>query len=371
MTPRQVERELQRQKVLFEERITSGQFLPANVKFQEFADRWMTEYSAKQHKAKTQEANRAALERINAGIGHIRLDRLQPHHILAFLNQLEEPGQNKRTGAGLSSKTIQNIYRVISSILSTATTWGIIAHNPAQRVKPPKVQRKEAKSLDDEQTMRLLVALRSAPIKYRTAIEVLIFTGARRGEMLGLIWDDVDFDNCTLNISKASLYLPDRGIYEDTPKNDGSRRVIKLPRTVIDTLRTYRAYQAEEQLKCGDQWRGMGHIFTQWDGSPMHPDTLTGWFCKFVQRENAVIDKRNDLAEDEKATLRFPAISPHSLRHTNASLLIASGANIRTVAARLGHAQTSTTTNIYSHAIKTADAIASDALEAVLMAKQG
>ena len=85
----------------------------------------------------------------------------------------------------------------------------------------------------------------------------------------------------------------------------------------------------------------------------MHPDSVTGWFKKFVRRNN------------------LPDISPHSLRHTNASLLIASGANIRTVANRLGHAQTSTTTDIYAHAIKTADAIASDILETKLLSKAG
>ena len=97
---------------------------------------------------------------------------------------------------------------------------------------------------------------------------------------------------------------------------------------------------------------------------------LTGWFCDFIKQENAAIDTRTDVTREEKAALRFPAISPHSLRHTNASLLIASGANLRTVAARLGHAQTSTTANIYSHAIKTADAMASDALEITIKKAQ-
>jgi integrase len=102
----------------------------------------------------------------------------------------------------------------------------------------------------------------------------------------------------------------------------------------------------------------------------MHPDSLTQWFADFIKRCNDEIDNRLDLSESEREILKFPAISPHGLRHTNASLLIASGANIRTVAARLGHAQTSTTANIYSHAIKSADAIASDALEEKLLLRK-
>ena len=99
----------------------------------------------------------------------------------------------------------------------------------------------------------------------------------------------------------------------------------------------------------------------------MHPDTITQWFTAFIKRINTEINKRGDLSEEEKGKLRFPAITPHSLRHTNASVLIAGGANLRTVANRLGHAQVSTTANIYSHAIRTADALASDALEEKLL----
>ncbi len=141
--------------------------------------------------------------------------------------------------------------------------------------------------------------------------------------------------------------------------------------TVINSMSHYKAVQAQERLSCGDQWRGEGHIFTQWDGKPMHPDTLSRWFKKFVNKQNQSVLMDSETTPEQKAGLLFPELSIHGLRHTNASLLIANGANIRTVAARLGHAQVSTTTNIYSHAIKTADALASDALEGVLLKRHG
>ena len=357
MTERQIEKEVQRQAILFGERIQTGLSMDGNIKFEDFAERWMKEYSETQHKAKGVFQNKLALDRINKALGHIKLAKLQPHHIIQFLHQMEEPGQNKKTGKGLSAKTVLNHHRVISSILSTAVNWGIITDNPAKRVKPPKVHRLEARSLDDAQTLQLLEALEDVPAKFRIATETLLFSGARRGELLGLKWDDIDFQACTMDINKASLYLPNKGIYEDSPKNENSKRVIKLPRIVIEHLQQYRAIQAAERLQCGDLWTGAGHVFTQWNGSPMHPDSLTSWFSKFIKRYN------------EGAGCPLPLVSLHSLRHTNASLLIAEGIDIRTVAKRLGHAQVSTTMDIYSHAIKSADANASDALEARLLAK--
>ena len=302
------------------------------------------------------------MKRIIPALGHIRLSKLQPHHILEYLQQLEEPGQNKKTGAPLSAKTISNHLRIISSIFATAAEWQIIPLNPARSVRAPKRQKHEIKFLDDVQTVQLLQALEGAPLKYRAAIELLLFSGARRGEVLALRWHDISYKDCTVNISKALLYLPERGVYEDSPKTESSNRVVKIPQDVIAHLRQYRAEQSEEQLQFGDLWQGVGYVFTQSGGHPLRPDTLSGWFRKFIRRYNAAVTNEGD---------KLPEISIHGLRHTNASLLIASGANIRTVAARLGHAQTSTTTNIYAHAIKSADAIASDALEAVLLKKNG
>ena len=98
----------------------------------------------------------------------------------------------------------------------------------------------------------------------------------------------------------------------------------------------------------GDQWQEHDRLFTQWNGEPIHPDTVTSWFSGFVKKNN------------------LPPETVHSLRHTNATLLIAAGTNLRTVSARLGHSQTSTTANIYAHAIQSADAAAAETLNDIL-----
>ena len=129
-------------------------------------------------------------------------------------------------------------------------------------------------------------------------------------------------------------------------------RVIDLSDTAILLLKVYRNWQTQERFKLGDKWVDTDRLFCQWNGNPIHPDTITGWFRDFVNRNN------------------LPKVTVHSLRHTNATLMIASGTDIRTVAGRLGHAQTSTTTNTYSHVIQSANRVAADRLDAMLKVEE-
>lgn len=228
--------------------------------------------------------------------------------------------------------------------MSTAVQWQIISSNPCQRVKPPKAERKEAEYLDEVQAFELLQCLENEPIIYKTLFTVILYSGMRRGEACGLEWSDIDLDNGIVDINKSSLYLPEKGIYDDDTKNATSRRVIKLPSPAVDALKALKVYQAQERLKLGDQWHNTDKVFTAWNGKPIHPDTVTGWFKKFTERHN------------------LPPVHVHSLRHTNATLLIFNGADIKTVSHRLGHADVATTGNIYTHAIKTVDERAAEAL---------
>lgn len=196
----------------------------------------------------------------------------------------------------------------------------------------------------------MLDLLETESTEYRTMIRLLLFTGLRRGELLGLEWKDIDFDKSTLQICRTSLYLPDKGIFEDETKNATSNRIIKLSQTAINDLKTYRVWQMEQRFKIGDKWTETSRIFTTEDGKPLHPDTLSRWFSKFIK------------AHSDK----LPPITIHSLRHTNATLQIAGGVPLTTVAKRLGHADTVTTSKIYAHAIKSADEAAAETLENLL-----
>ncbi|PKM84570.1 MAG: site-specific integrase [Firmicutes bacterium HGW-Firmicutes-11] len=415
MTEKQIKKELQRQTVLFEEKCRAGLFLDGSVRFADFSDKWFKDYADKQLRAKTISRYQGLMKRILPAIGHIRLDHLQPHHLISFYDNLSENGirddvkyrcivdlkvllkekgltkdkiaemaivsksvinsiyEGKNISFSsaqrlanalekdiktlfevsaatkqLSAQTILHYHRLISSILSTAVQWQVIFSNPCERVKPPRVERKEARYLDEHGAALLLSALIDEPVQYRVIVPLLLNTGMRRGELCGLEWPDIDFDNNLLHIRRTSLYLPDRGVFEDETKNSSSNRSIKVPSATMEMLRSYRAWQNERRLELGDQWIQSKRLFTKWNGEPIHPDTISAWFYHFVIRKG------------------LPDISLHSLRHTNATLQIAAGIPLKTVSNRLGHAQASTTGNIYAHAIKSADAAAAEVLEDIL-----
>ena len=377
MTPKQIEKEVNRQAVLFEEECQNGLASGGNTKLADFADQWMV-YQKKQLRPKTYQRYEGMLKRIKAGLGHLKKEKLSmaeaarrsalPASSVSALCRgnhcNRETGEKLSVGLQmpldelfkplgkdkpLAAKTVLHHHRMISSMLHTAVEWGLLLSNPCDRTKPPRVDKKEPKYLDEVQAAKLLDLLETEREDYRTMIRLLIFTGMRRGELLGLQWSDVDFERKTLQICRTIQYIPERGVYVDETKNTTSNRVIKLSQTAVDDLKRYRAWQTDRQLELGTYWQNTGFIFTNNTGKPLHPDTVSSWFSDFI-----------------KAHKELPPISLHSLRHTNATLQIAGGVPLTTVAKRLGHADTVTTSRIYAHAIKSADEAAAETLEDIL-----
>ena len=248
----------------------------------------------------------------------------------------------------LSGQTILHYHRLISVILQTAVEWQYIPANVAERVKPPKAEATEAVYLDDKQAIHLLELLEDQPIYYRTAVTVLLFTGMRRGELMGLVWSDIDFDHNTITIQRATQYLPDMGVFTAETKTKSSHRVIKAPATAIHALKQYRTWQRITFLQMGQPWEEGQRVFVTQNGTPMHPDTLTSWFGSFIK------------------TTDLPPIHIHSLRHTNATLQIANGVAVTTVAGTLGHSTANTTTKVYAHAIQSAAAASAEMMDNLL-----
>lgn len=202
--------------------------------------------------------------------------------------------------------------------------------------------------MDEVQATHMIELHDAEPIQYITMVLLLLYTGMRRGELCGLEWKDIDLKGRILSIQRASQYTPEKGVFVKSTKTTSSIRTIKLPAIAVELLRDYRVWQLEQRFADGDQWENHDRLYTSWSGRPAHPETLTAWFEEFI--------KRTDL----------PSIHIHSLRHTNATLLIAGGEDIRTVSRRLGHAQVTTTVSTYTHAIQSADAKAAETLENVL-----
>lgn len=194
----------------------------------------------------------------------------------------------------------------------------------------------------------MLHLLQEEPIKWRTPIIFDLLSGLRRAELLGLRWQDVDLDDGVVHIVQTSNYVSGKGVYVSTPKTEGSDRYLRVSRTAILTLLEYKTWQDEMREAVGDAWESPpedDRIFTNEVGRPMFPTSLTQWMRKFIKRTG------------------LPSSSVHSLRHTYASLLIADGMPLVVVSGNLGHAQVSTTNDIYSHVISSAEAKAAQVMD--------
>ncbi len=417
MRPTAVEKEVNRQALLFEDQVKKGlTTFGASIKFSDYATAWVENEPMA---FKTRERYRELLQRINAAFGHIKLEKLQAHHLEEFYKNLAEAGVSQRgkyavsdkldsvmkahklsraslgtlanlsastvsaaargqkisletadkisvalqvktanlfalheDTSGLSEKTVLHHHRLISAILEKAKRERLIPYNvAAEHATAPKVTRKEALYLDDDQAREFLsLLLNESDIRIKIALILLLFTGVRRGELCGLSWPDIDEGKQLVNIVRASQYQSHHGIVEVPTKTASSVRAVKVDPFVIELLRQYRTWWIEQRLLYGKDWKGTEQrLFIQEDGKPINPDTINYWLNKFLEQNH------------------FEHITPHSLRHTFATLQITAGVDIRTLQARTGYAQASTLVNIYSHAIKSAQEAASDALGNILL----
>lgn len=165
---------------------------------------------------------------------------------------------------GLSSKTILEHHRLLHAMLQNAVYWQILPYNPADRVKPPKHQRPQIKYYDDIQCKQLLEALENEEIKFQTIIILTLFTGMRRGEVLGLEWSDIDFDNGFVHITKASQYTSEKGIFVKNPKTQSSIREVGIPDIVINMLKNTELGMKPKR-KCGNLWiNSIGFCYMEW-----------------------------------------------------------------------------------------------------------
>lgn len=251
----------------------------------------------------------------------------------------------------LSAKTVQEHHRLISTVLEQAVKEGLVPFNAASRADLPKVEKKEVNYFQPEQVAAIRDALEQEAIKWKTLIHMFLITGARRGEILGLRWDKVDFDANRIFICNSILYSPDVGIYESSPKTERSKRFVSLPTETMQLLRKYKTWQTEERLRLGEYYENQGFVFAQDNGKPMHPDSVTDWLNKFSTRHG------------------LPHINPHAFRHTMASMLYFNGVDSVSISKRLGHAQVSTTANIYAHVMEEADQKSAEILSDIFLKK--
>lgn len=347
MTKRQIEKEVQRQAILFEEDCKRGH-ITAAVKFETFAEQWFEEYAKVNLRPTSYARMKQLTKRVYPAIGHKRLDKITARDIQKFITDMLTNGRNLNNGKPLSRKTAVHHLSFISDVFSYAVRMGMLCDNPCRRVFVPKQEQEEKQIYTIEQVKILYENLKSEPMKYQVYLLLSIYSGYRRSEMLGLEWKDIDFEHDLIHIRRTSQYTSEKGIYTDTTKTRKSKRVSKMPASIMNLLRQFKADQNEEARRLGTKWEDYDRLFTKWNGAPMNPQTPFEWLKGYCER------------------IGIPFRNIHSLRHLHASLLIFEGVDVVAVSEDMGHSVVGTTLNLYSHMFQEAKARNCDAISNAL-----
>ncbi|WP_217640788.1 tyrosine-type recombinase/integrase [Blastococcus tunisiensis] len=289
----------------------------------DWLDHWLDNIAARRVRARTLESYRSTVRlHLHPGIGHHRLDRLQPDHLERLYGALADKG--------LSPASILRVHRVISRALRVASQRGTVARNVATLVDPPTVKRPQtALPLNADEARRVMAAAQAHRNAARWTVALAV--GLRQSEALGLRWADVNLDNGTLTVRRGLHRVGGQGLIYEEPKADRSRRTLALPEQLVGALRAHRATQLEERVTAGSLWEDSDLVFAQANGRPI--ERKSDWHnWKALLREAGVREVRL-----------------HDGRHTAATLLLSEGVHPRVVMEVLGHAQMRTTTDTYSH----------------------
>jgi integrase len=321
-----------------------GYVEPARTTLTEFLDRWLehvkTQVSPRSHERYCE----LARKNIVPLLGTTALSKLQPAAISSAYAKALAGGHRKRPG-GLAPRTVHHMHRILRQALQQAVRWQILVRNPAELVKPPRVERTKSATLSAEQAAQLLGALAHSRVYWPTLIALA--TGMRRGEVLALRWQHVDLERGVLEVvetieeTKTSLRFK--------PPKNGKTRAITLPAFAVAELRRLKLEQAEELLRLGIRQTGMTLVCGRADGEVHKPLALTYEFARFVRQ-------LKDL----------PQVRFHDLRHSHATQLLASGVHPKIAQERLGHSSVGITLDLYSHAVGSLQDEAASRVDAAL-----
>jgi integrase len=304
----------------------------------EFVEHWLESVARHRIRATTH-ATYASIIRnhIVPSIGGVRLSRLTPQQVSSLYESL--------LAKGLAPRSVMYVHAVLRSALKQAVRWNLLVRNPVEAVDPPRAGRSSAQVLSPEQVTQFLEAAKGDDLQ---ALYVLaLTTGMRQGELLGLMWSDVELDTAQIRVQRQ-LTRTVNGLDFAEPKTAKGRRTVTLPHIAVDALRQHRAKQAEARLLAGSEWTDIDLVFANQHGRPM-------------ERQNVVKRSFQPLL----AAAGLPRVRFHDLRHSAATLLLSQDVHPKVVQERLGHSTISVTMDIYSHVMPSMQRDAADKLDAM------
>ena len=246
----------------------------------------------------------------------------------------------------MSPGTIKKIHTVLSSALNQAVKWGIVPSNPLKNVELPTMSKIEVRVLSPEESKTFLETAKGD--RFELLFLLMLTTGMRPGEALGLRWKDIKEGK--IHIQKSLTRKTGGGWALTDPKTKKSRRIIPLHDIVTKALKSHKKEQTERRLLLGEEYTNHDFVFASENGSPMNERNI-------VLRHFKPILKKAGLPED---------IRLYDLRHTCATLLLSTGENPKVVSERLGHASVVTTLDTYSHVLPDMQKSATEKIESML-----
>lgn len=320
------QKEVRRQMTAILQELDNGTYqAPNKIKVSDWMQEWLTTFCEGKVKPLTMQTYSGLIKNhINPAIGAMELQAVKGTHIQKLYNSMIK--------ASLSGKLVQNVSAVLHKAFSVAIKQGIIRTNPCDGAERPKVERREIKPLSDSEIPLFLAAIEGSPM--RNAYALCLFGGLREGECLGLSWKQVDFQRGRITISQQLQQKKTGGceyFLAPTTKS-GKPRTIEPPPIAFEYLRAEKRRQAENRLKAGPAWS--------------NPDDLV--FTNALGQHYVILTFYKNFKKIA-ASIGRPDARPHDLRHTAATVAIASGADIKSVQDMLGHATASFTLNIYAH----------------------
>lgn len=308
---------------------------PSNMKLEDWMTQWL-DYYLPNIEATTRTHYRDAIKNhIIPALGHVPLNLLRASSIQAWINNLH-------TQNGLSPKSIRNIYLNLKAALTKAVVLRMLPYNPCEGVVLPKATKYQATIYTVQEMSHLLEVAKGTDMY----IPVLLATnlGLRRGEVLALRWEHIDFEHAIVHICENKV-ITENGVLTKAPKSAAGIRDITLGKSVLSELKcAYTRYNLNK-LAMGADFKDSGLVFSQEDGSAYRPESLTRMWRRFLKKYNL-------------KDIRF-----HDLRHSCATALLEAGVDPKTVQSRLGHSDITMTLNIYAHCTQSMDRNAAQKLD--------
>ena len=333
-TPKQAEKWVKEQAILFEREIQhTPEPINRSITLAKYIEHWAADIGAKKLADSTYQRDLQDVRRILPALGNYKLTDLRKEVIRDFYEEMRHSPRLDGRGY-LSEKSVEGLHNTLCGILSAAVDEGYLTHNPAWRCYKPKGKKKERPVADEETVKKLITAFEGQSMKYETYFKLVLATGLRRGEACGLKWCDINWRKRTIHVQRGVVKLSHQESITKDPKTSSGDRMVYLSKEMCRLLKAWRKEcEWDRQQTANETVSEDDYLFRQPNGKPMNPCTFTYRFKLILKANNLPLD-----------------LNVHSLRHTNASLLIAQGVDVRTVASLLGHAQASTTLDIYAHA---------------------